>query len=68
MVWWLALSPHSKKAPGWNLGWGRSLLSLHVLPMHLRVLPGSSGFLPPSKNMCVGSVDDSMRMVVCLIC
>ena len=45
--------PHSKRVPGSIPGWGLSMWSLHVLPLHAWVLSGYSGFLPPSKNMHV---------------
>jgi len=60
MVWWLALSPHSKRVPGSNPCWGLSVWSLHVLPVHAWVLFRNSGFLPPPQNMPVW-----LCMVVC---
>ena len=52
VVRWLALSPHSKKVVGSYPGWpGRSVWSLHVLPVSVWVLSGYSGFLPPTKDM-----------------
>ena len=51
VVWWLAPSPHSERAPGSISSWGLSVGSLHVLLVYAWVLSGYSGFLPPSKNM-----------------
>ena len=59
VVWWLALSPHSKRVPGSTPGWGLSVWSLHVLPVYAWVLSGYSGYLPPSKNMHVRLIGDS---------
>jgi len=55
VVWWLAPSPHSKRVPGSTPGWGLSVWSLHVLP-------GYSGFLPPSENMHVRLIGFSTKL------
>ena len=53
VVWWFALSPHSKKFPGVNPGWDLSVWNLHVLPVHMWVLSCFFSFLPMSQNMHV---------------
>jgi len=67
VVWWLAPWPHSKRVPGSTPGWGLSVWSLHVLPMHAWVPSGYSGFLSPSKNMHVRLIGVS-KIVLRSVC
>ena len=67
MVLWLAPSPHSKRVPGGNTSWGLSVLSLHVLPLYMWVLPVYSSFLQRSKNMHVRLIGDTkLSLGVCV--
>ena len=53
LVWQLAPSPHSRRVPGLNPGWGLSVWSWHVLQVYAWVLSGYSGFLTlPEKHAC----------------
>ena len=58
VVWWLTLSPHSKRVLGSNPSWSLPVGSLHFPSVYMWVLSGYSGFLPLPKNMHVRLIDD----------
>ena len=71
MVWWLALSPHSKRVPDLNPCWGLSVWSLDVLPVHAWVLSLVSFHCPKTCMLSyLGfSIEEvSVRVHDCLLC
>lgn len=49
-----------QKVGGWNLGSGLSV-RLHVLPVHVWLFSGHSGFLPQSEDMLTLTLSGWMR-------